>query len=340
MGVKVGINGFGRIGRMVLRAAIDKKSDIDIVAVNDLTSPKTLAHLFKYDSVAGNFSGDISYDDNSVTINGKKIIVTAERDVAALKWGEFGVDIVVESTGLFRKKAQASKHLDAGAKKVIISAPATEPDNTICMGINEDTYDSATQHIVSNASCTTNGLAPVVKVLLEEFGVVQGIMTTIHSYTNDQNILDGPHGDLRRARAAAVSMIPTTTGAAKAVALVIPEMKGKITGLAIRVPTPNVSLIDLSVELKTAASKAEINEKMKAWADGKLKGILQYCDEPLVSWDLRQNPYSSIFDSDLTYVVEKDGDKGNFVKVMAWYDNEYGYSCRVVDLAEFMAKKL
>lgn len=340
MGIKVGINGFGRIGRMVVRAAINMGSDIDFVAVNDLTNPKTLAHLFKYDSVIGNFKGEISHDDNSITINGKKIKVFSERNVENLKWKENNIDIVIESTGLFRKKASAVKHINnGGAKKVIISAPSSDPDSTICMGINEETYDPNTHHIISNASCTTNALAPVVKVLHEEFGILQGLMTTIHSYTNDQRILDAPHADLRRARAAAVSMIPTTTGAAKAVSLVIPEMKGKLTGMAMRVPTPNVSVVDLTVELNKLAGTKEINEVMKKYADGKLKGILAYTDEALVSADIRGNSNSSIFDSGLTYVVEKENGKGNFAKVIAWYDNEYGYSCRIVDLVSYISKK-
>jgi glyceraldehyde 3-phosphate dehydrogenase len=341
MSINVGINGFGRIGRMVVRAALDKKSDLNIVAVNDITDSKTLAHLFKYDSIIGNFSGTVEYDDNSITINGKKIKIFSERNLENLKWKEVGVDVVVESTGLFRDKASASKHITSGgAKKVIISAPAKEPDTTICMGINEGTYDPANHNIISNASCTTNGLAPLVKVLNDEFGIKQGLMTTIHSYTNDQKILDAPHKDLRRARAAAVSMIPTTTGAAKAVALVIPEVKGKITGLALRVPTPNVSLIDLTVDLNKAVSKKEVNEVIKKHSESDLKGILEYTEEELVSWDLRGNQHSSIFDSSLTYVVEQENGKGTFIKVMAWYDNEYGYSCRVVDLAEFIGKKL
>jgi glyceraldehyde 3-phosphate dehydrogenase len=341
MSIKVGINGFGRIGRMVVRAALKKNSDIDFIAVNDLTDPKTLAHLFKYDSVIGNFDGTVDYDDNSITINGKKIKVWSERNVENLKWKDAGVDVVIESTGLFRKRKDAIKHIESGgAKKVIISAPATEPDNTICMGINEETYDPANHNIISNASCTTNCLAPLAKVLKEEFGIVQGLMTTIHSYTNDQKILDSPHKDLRRARAAAVSMIPTTTGAAKALALVIPEVKGKFTGMAIRVPTPNVSLVDLTVELEKNVSKDEINAAMKKWSENKLKGILAYTEEELVSWDFRGNENSAIFDAPSTYVVEKDGNKGNFVKVLGWYDNEYGYSCRVIDLTEYIGKKL
>ncbi len=341
MAIKVGINGFGRIGRMIVRAAIDKKSNIEFIAVNDLTDPKTLAHLFKYDSVIGNFKGEVSYDSNSITINGKKIKVLSEKALENLKWKEHGVDIVVESTGLFTDKTTAVKHIEVGgAKKVIISAPAKNEDITVCMGINEEMYDNSKHHVISNASCTTNGLAPVAKVLNEEFGIVQGLMTTIHSYTNDQKVLDAPHKDLRRARAAAVSMIPTTTGAAKAVGLVIPALKGKFTGLAIRVPTPNVSVVDLTVELQKLASKDEINAAMKKWAEGKLKGILAYTDEPLVSWDFRGNENSSIFDSELTYIVDKEGGKGNFAKVIAWYDNEYGYSCRVVDLTEYIGKKL
>lgn len=341
MSINVGINGFGRIGRTIIKAAIDMNSDINFIAVNDITDSKTLAHLFKYDSIIGNFKGKVEYDDKSITINGKKILIWSERNIENLKWKDVGVDIVVESTGLFRDRESASKHISkGGAKKVIISAPAQQPDNTICMGINEKTYDPAKHNIISNASCTTNGLAPVVRVLHEEFGINQALMTTIHSYTTDQKLLDLPHKDLRRARAAAISMIPTTTGAAKAVGLVIPEMKGKLTGLALRVPTPNVSIIDFTAELNKNVSKEEINSSIKKRAESDLKGILQYVDEPLVSWDFRGNTNSAIFDSLLTYVVEKENGKGNFVKVMIWYDNEFGYSCRVVDLARYIGSKI
>jgi len=333
MGVRVGINGFGRIGRNLFRSC-KGHSDIEIVSINDITDPETLAHLLKYDSTMGIFDGDVATDGASIVVDGKKIGITAERDPANLPWKELGVDIVVESTGLFTKKADAEKHIKAGAKKVIISAPAKEEDITIVLGVNEDKYDPSAHNVISNASCTTNCLAPVAKVLMDSFGVVNGLMTTIHSYTNDQRILDLPHGDLRRARAAAVSMIPTTTGAAKAVSLVLPELKGKLDGLAVRVPTPNVSIVDLTVVTEKEASAEAVNAAMKASADGPMKGILEYCDKPLVSKDFNGNPASSIFDALTTRSIG-----GTTVKVMSWYDNEWGYSCRVRDLVKFIASK-
>lgn len=331
MGVKVGINGFGRIGRGVLRAALEKKSDLDFVAVNDLTDAKTLAHLFKYDSVFGNYTGEVKAGDGEIIVNGKAIKVVAEKDPANLPWKSLGVEIVIESTGRFTEAQKAAAHVQAGAKKVLISAPAKNEDITIVLGVNEDKYDSAKHNIVSNASCTTNCLAPVVKVLMDKFGVVSGLMTTIHSYTNDQVILDAPHKDLRRARAAALSMIPTTTGAAKAIGLVIPELKGKLDGLAIRVPTPNVSLVDVVLKVQKATTKEEVNAALKAAAAA--SPYLAYTEEPLVSRDFNGNPASSIVDGLSTFV------NGDMVKVMAWYDNEVGYSNRVVDLVAYMAKK-
>ncbi len=340
MAIKVAINGFGRIGRMVYRAMIDRKSEVDVVAVNDLTDAKTLGHLFKYDSIIGNFDGDVSVDGDVLVINGKRVKVLKNK-LEELPWKAMGIDVVVESTGIFRKRPQAQVHLDNGAKKVIITAPASDEDITIVLGVNEDKYDPASHHIISNASCTTNCLAPVAKVLHENFGIQEALMTTIHSYTNDQRILDLPHSDLRRARAAALSMIPTTTGAAKAVALVIPELKGKFTGCAVRVPTPNVSLVDLSARLSKKVSVDEVNEKMKVASQGALKGILEYCDEPLVSQDFRGNDHSSIFDSGFTYINDLEGNgKGELVKVFSWYDNEWGYSCRVSDLVDYIGKKL
>ena len=333
MGLKVAINGFGRIGRNILRSALDEKK-LEIVAVNDLTDAKTLAHLLKYDSVHGQLNASISTKENSLIVNGREIKILSERDPANLPWKGMGVDLVVESTGLFVDKTNASKHLGAGAKKVIISAPAKEPDITIVLGVNEGKYDPAKHHIISNASCTTNCLAPIAKVLLENFGIKKGLMTTIHSYTNDQRILDFPHKDLRRARSAAVSMIPTTTGAAKAVSLVLPELKGKMDGMAIRVPTPNVSLVDLVVEAEKDTTAEEVNKTLKSAAEGELKKILQYSEEPLVSIDLNDNPHSSIVDGLSTSVIEK-----NMLKVLSWYDNEWGYSCRVRDLAMFIAAK-
>jgi len=333
MAVKVAINGFGRIGRNVFRAALNDK-DIEIVAVNDLTDSQTLAHLLKYDSVHGTFDADIRADGEDILVNGKKLKVLSEKDPGALPWKELGVKVVIESTGLFTERDKAQKHIDAGASKVIISAPGKNVDATFCMGINEKDYDPAKHHVVSNASCTTNCLAPVAKVMDEAFGIEKGMMTTIHAYTNDQRILDLPHKDLRRARAAALSMIPTTTGAAKAVSLVLPQLKGKLDGLAIRVPTPNVSLVDLVFESKKKTSQEEVNAALKAAAEGPLKGVMVYCEEPLVSRDFNGSPASSSVDALSTNVID-----GNLVKVMSWYDNEWGYSNRVLDLTRLMATR-
>ena len=333
MAYQVGINGFGRIGRNVFRAALNNP-EVNIVAVNDLTDAATLAHLLKYDSVHGILDAEVKVDGDAIIVNGKKIQVLAKRDPAELPWGELGVEIVVESTGHFTDRAKAAAHLAGGAKKVIISAPAKGEDLTIVLGVNEDKYDPANHHVVSNASCTTNCLAPFTKVLNDNFGVKRGMMTTVHSYTNDQQILDLPHSDLRRARAAAVSIIPTTTGAAKAVGLVLPELQGKLNGFSLRVPTPNVSVTDLVAELEKSVTAEEINNAMKAAAAGPMKGILDYTDEPLVSKDFNHNPHSSIVDGLCTMVIE-----GNMVKVVSWYDNEWGYSNRVVDLAIYMGKK-
>jgi len=332
MSVKVAINGFGRIGRNVFRAA-QSSSEFEIVAINDLTNPQTLAHLLKYDSIHGVLSADVSATDDSIQCGGKSIKVFSERDPAALPWKELGVDIVIESTGFFTNGKDASKHIQAGARKVIISAPGKEVDLTVCIGVNDNLYDASQHNIVSNASCTTNCLAPVAKVIMESFGIVKGLMTTVHAYTNDQSILDLPHSDMRRARAAALSMIPTTTGAAKAVALVLPELKGKLDGLAVRVPTPNVSLVDLVVETEKATSVEEVNAALQAAANGPLKGILDYCTEPLVSCDFNGNPASSSVDAATTSVIG-----GTMIKVMSWYDNEWGYSNRIVDLVKLMAK--
>lgn len=333
MAIKVGINGFGRIGRNLLRASLNTK-EIEFVAVNDITDAKTLAHLLKYDSILGNLDADVKAQGDTISVNGKPLKVLAVSDPSQLPWKDLGVDIVVESTGRFTEKDGASKHLSAGAKKVIISAPAKNEDITIVLGVNEKSYDPKKHHVLSNASCTTNCLAPVAKVLLENFGIKRGLMTTIHSYTNDQKILDLPHKDLRRARAAAVSMIPTTTGAAKAVSLVLPQLKGKLDGMAIRVPTPNVSVVDLVAELDKDTTAEEVNASFKKAAEGELKGILQYCDEPLVSIDFNGNSNSSIVDALSTKVIEK-----KMVKVLAWYDNEWGYSCRVRDLISYIAGK-
>ena len=330
---KVGINGFGRIGRNVFRAALNNP-EIEIIAVNDLTDAATLAHLLKYDSIHGTFDADVTVDGDSLVVNGKKVKVLAQTDPAKLPWGELGVDIVVESTGRFTAGEKAKAHIDGGAKKVIISAPAKGEDITIVMGVNEAKYDAAKHNIVSNASCTTNCLAPFTKVLLENFGIESGLMTTVHSYTNDQRILDLPHSDLRRARAAAMSIIPTTTGAAKAVALVLPELKGKMNGFAMRVPTPNVSITDLTVVLSKDTTEKEINEALKKAAEGELKGIMGYNELPLVSKDYNGCPLSSIVDGLSTMMVGP-----RMAKVVAWYDNEWGYSNRVVDLAIYMAKK-
>ena len=326
MVIKVGINGFGRIGRLVFRAMLDRK-EFEVVQINDITTADVLAHLLKYDSVHGKFKGDVTHSENAIIVNGKSIKVSAERDPANLPWKEIGVEAVVESTGVFRKKADIGKHIQAGAKKVVLTVPAKdEIDATIVLGVNDDMLKDEHQ-IVSNASCTTNCLAPVAKVLHDKFGIVKGFMTTVHAYTNDQKILDLPHKDLRRARAAGVSIIPTTTGAAKAAGIVIPELKGKIDGFALRVPVSDGSVIDLVVELKESATVELVNAAMKQAAEGSLKGILEYTEEPLVSCDIVGNPHSSIFDALSTMVMD-----GNMVKVVSWYDNEWGYSCRVVDL--------
>jgi len=332
MAVKVGINGFGRIGRNIFRSALGNK-DIEFVAVNDLTTPATLAHLLKYDSILGNLENQVSHSENSITVDGKTIKVFAERDPAKLDWASVGAEIVIESTGFFTDAEKAKAHLGKTVKKVIISAPASNEDITIVLGVNEGKYDPAKHNVISNASCTTNCLAPVVKVLHETFNITSGIMTTIHSYTNDQVILDTPHKDLRRARAAALSMIPSSTGAAKALKLVIPEMDGKLDGFAIRVPTPNVSVVDLSFVTEKPIDAKSINAALKAAAEGPLKGILGYTDEELVSSDFKGNPLSSIVDSKLTKAI------GNTGKVISWYDNEWGYSNRVRDLVLFLTKK-
>jgi glyceraldehyde 3-phosphate dehydrogenase len=333
MSLKVAINGFGRIGRNFLRTC-KQYSELEIIAINDLTDSKTLAHLLKYDSVHRIFDADITADNGSMKINGKEVKVFAVTEPEKLPWKDLGVDIVIESTGRFVDRLSAAKHLDAGARWVIISAPAKEPDATVCMGVNEETLDPAKHKIISNASCTTNCLAPVAKVIHNEFGIIKGLMTTIHSYTNDQRILDLPHKDLRRARAAALNMIPTTTGAAKAVGLVLPELKGKLNGMAMRVPTPNVSIVDLVVELAKKATADEINASLKRSAEGPMKGILQYTEEPLVSSDLNGNEHSSIVDGTLTMVLE-----GNMAKVFSWYDNEWGYSSRLRDLILYISKR-
>lgn len=346
MSVKIGINGFGRIGRNFFRAIVDQErngvtvggnwlapSDLAIVAINDLTDTKTLAHLLKYDSTLGRFSGTVSYSDDEIVVNGKAIKVSKEKDPAALPWGKNGVDIVIESTGIFVNE-MARKHLDAGAKKVIISAPAKNEDITIVLGVNDHLYDNGTHQVISNASCTTNCLAPMAKVLHEEFGIVKGLMTTIHAYTNDQRILDFAHSDLRRARAAAINMIPTTTGAAKAISLVLPELKGKLDGYAMRVPVPTGSATDLTVNLAKKATVEEINTALKNAAEGSLKGILSYMTDPIVSTDIVTDPHSSIVDAALTSAID------DMAKVVSWYDNEWGYSNRLVDLTRLVAAKL
>ncbi|MCG2676563.1 type I glyceraldehyde-3-phosphate dehydrogenase [bacterium] len=330
--VKVGINGFGRIGRLALKAGLERKG-LDFIAVNDLTDAKTLAHLFKYDSTFGIFSGKIEAKDNTLIIDGKEIKVFKEKGPASLPWRELGVEVVIESTGMFRDREGAEKHLNAGAKKVIISAPAKGEDITIVLGVNEKEYNSEKHHIISNASCTTNCLAPVAKVLLDNFGIKKGLMTTIHSYTNDQVILDSPHKDLRRARAAGLSMIPTTTGAAKATALTLPQLKGKIDGLAIRIPTPNVSLVDFVCEVERKVTREEVNDAFREAAK-RLPNILEYTEEPLVSRDFNGNFHSAIVDGLSTYIIEED-----LVKVLAWYDNEWAYSHRLVELVEYISKK-
>jgi glyceraldehyde 3-phosphate dehydrogenase len=332
--VRVGINGFGRIGRNFFRAALQSGADIEIVGINDLTDNATLAHLLKYDSILGRLGLPVTFTDDSITVNGKTIRVFSERDPANLPWGEVKADIVIESTGFFTKAADAKKHIAAGAKKVIISAPATDEDITVVMGVNHEKYDAANHHIISNASCTTNCLAPMAKVLDEEFGIVRGLMTTIHAYTNDQSVLDQPHKDLRRARAAAVSIIPSTTGAAKAISLVLPNLKGKLDGFALRVPVPTGSATDLTVELAKEATAAEINAALKRAAEGSLKGYLTYTEDPIVSADIVTDPSSCILDAGLTKVI------GTTAKVVGWYDNEWGYSNRLVDLVGYVGKKL
>jgi glyceraldehyde 3-phosphate dehydrogenase len=331
MAVRVGINGFGRIGRNVFRAAHESSADVEIVAVNDITDARTLGHLLKYDSVFGNFAGTVEAGDDALTIDGREVKVLAERDPGALPWDELGVDVVIESTGLFTKRDDAAKHLDAGAKKVIISAPATEPDATVVLGVNfDDVYDPDDHHVISNASCTTNCLAPVAKVLHELVGIEKGLMTTIHAYTADQRLQDAPHKDLRRARAAAINLVPASTGAAKAIGVVIPELNGKLNGAAVRAPVPTGSVVDLTIVAGRDTSKEEINEAFAAQADtGGFAGILQYTSDPIVSSDIVKSSYSSIFDSELTSVLQ-----GNLVKVIAWYDNEWGYSNRCVELAQ------
>ena len=329
MSVRVGINGFGRIGRLFVRAALRQGADIEIVGINDLTDSRTLGHLFRYDSVHGVFQGSLEVEEDALVIEGKRVRVTAEADPANLPWQELGAEVVIESTGRFTERAKAAAHLEAGAKKVIISAPAKGPDVTICLGVNEEMYDKAKHDVISNASCTTNCLAPMAKVLVDNFGVEKGFMTTIHAYTNDQKVLDFPHKDLRRARAAALSIIPTTTGAARAVALVIPDLEGKLDGFALRVPTPDGSATDLVVELSTEVTAEEVNAAMKAASESAaMKGILQYQEDPIVSIDVVGNSHSSIFDPALTMA------KGKLVKVVSWYDNEWGYSCRLVELAQ------
>jgi glyceraldehyde 3-phosphate dehydrogenase len=336
MSIRVAINGFGRIGRLVLRATKQEGiGDLDFVAVNDLTDAGTLAHLLRHDSVHRSYPGEVVVDGGDLIVDGDRIRVLSERDPGQLPWGELGVDVVIESTGLFSQRDKAAKHLEAGAKKVIISAPGKEVDLTVVMGVNETDYDPASHHVLSNASCTTNCLAPVVKVLMESFGFRRGIMTTIHSYTNDQRILDLPHKDLRRARAAAMSMIPTTTGAARATGLVIPAVAGKIDGMAIRVPTPDVSIVDLVTEVDRDTTVEEVNAAFAAAAAGSMKGVLGYSDEPLVSVDYTGNSNSSVVDGGSTNVVG-----GRLVKVLSWYDNEWGYSCRVMDLARYVGERL
>ena len=336
MAIKVAINGFGRIGRLLYRAAIERKANIDFVAVNDLTNAKTLAHLLKYDSVHGRFKGTVETKNDNLVVNGKEMKVLSQRDPAMLPWKDLGVYLAVESTGLFRQREKAAKHLEAGAKKVLISAPAGNPDITIVLGVNDKLYDHEKHNILSNASCTTNCLAPTAKVLDDNFGLKKGLMTTTHAYTNDQKVQDLVHKDLRRARAAAVNIIPTSTGAAKAVGLVLPACAGKLNGIALRVPTPDVSIVDLVAILEREATKEEINAAFKQAADGPLKGILEYTEDPIVSSDVLHSTYSAIFDAQSTMVI---GDKGNFVKVLSWYDNEWGFSCRMVDFIEMIGKK-
>ncbi len=334
MSVTIGINGFGRIGRNYLRAALAQGSTLDIVAVNDLSDTKSLATLLKYDSVNGRLNADVTYDDSHVIVDGKKIRVLAERDPSLLPWGELGVDIVIESTGRFTKVADAQKHIDAGATKVLISAPGTDVHGTFVMGVNHETYNPVTHHIISNASCTTNCLAPLAKVFNDEFGIENGLMTTVHAYTADQNLQDGPHEDLRRARAAAINIVPSSTGAAKAIGLVLPELKGKLDGFALRVPVPTGSITDLTVVSRKSVTIDEVLAAYKRASEGYLKGILAYTDDPIVSSDIVTDPHSSIFDAGLVKVM------GNTVKIVSWYDNEWGYSNRLVDLTEYVAERL
>ena len=335
MAVKVGINGFGRIGRNILRAALERGADLDIVAVNDITTAHTLAHLFQHDSVFGRYPGTVSADGDGIVVDGTRIKVLSERDPQRLPWEDLGVDIAIESTGLFTDAETARAHLEAGATKVVISAPAKNEDITICMGVNDSAYNPAEHHIISNASCTTNCLAPVAKVLQGSFGIEAGFMTTVHAYTSDQVLLDGPHKDLRRARAAGLSIIPTTTGAARAVELVLPELKGRFHGISLRVPVPDVSLVDLTATLSKGTTIEDVNAEMREAADGSLRGILAVTDEPLVSQDFIRDSHSAIFDAPSTMLL---GDR--MVKVLAWYDNEWGYSCRVVDLVQHIAARL
>ncbi|RSS84057.1 type I glyceraldehyde-3-phosphate dehydrogenase [Streptomyces sp. WAC06614] len=334
MTIRVGINGFGRIGRNYFRALLEQGADVEVVGVNDLTDNGTLVHLLKYDSILGRLDAEVSHTDDTITVNGKTFKTMAERDPANLPWGELGADIVIESTGIFTKREDAAKHLAAGAKKVLISAPAKNEDITIVMGVNQDKYDAANHHVISNASCTTNCVAPMAKVLDESFGIVKGMMTTVHAYTNDQRILDFPHSDLRRARAAAVNIIPTSTGAAKATALVLPQLKGKLDGIAMRVPVPTGSVTDLVIELDREVTKDEINAAFQKAAEGQLKGVLEYTEDPIVSSDIVNWPASCTFDSSLTMV------QGKQVKVVGWYDNEWGYSNRLVDLTVFVGGQL
>jgi glyceraldehyde 3-phosphate dehydrogenase len=336
MAIKVGINGFGRIGRLLYRAAQERNANIDFVAINDLADTATNAHLLKYDSVHGRFPGTVEIQGNDLVVNGKLLKCLQQRDPAMLPWKDMGVYLAVESTGFFTNREGASKHLEAGAKKVLISAPAKDPDFTVVLGVNDDKYDPEKHNILSNASCTTNGLAPISKVLDENFGLEKAIMTTVHSYTNDQKVQDVVHKDLRRARAAAVNIIPTSTGAAKAIGLVLPTCQGRMNGVALRVPTPDVSLVDLTCLLSKDVTKEEINAAMKAAAEGSLKGILQYVEDPIVSSDVLHSTYSSVFDSQMTMVL---GEKSNFVKIFSWYDNEWGFSCRMVELIEKVGKK-
>ena len=335
MGIKVGINGFGRIGRNVYRAFRERGSDIEVVAVNDITNPRTLAHLLKYDTILGPFPGKVEVDGDALVVDGQRLLVLAERDPQRLPWGDLGAEIVVESTGLFTDAVKARAHIEAGARKVVISAPAKNEDATFVMGVNHQAYDPDHHHVVSNASCTTNCLAPVAKVLSDRFGIESGLMTTVHAYTNDQQLLDAPHSDLRRARAAAVAIIPTTTGAAKAVSLVLPELEGKFHGMALRVPVSDVSLVDLTATLSTTVTADQVNDEFREAADGGLQGILAVSDEELVSSDFLHNAHSSIVDSPSTMVIAD-----RTVKVLSWYDNEWGYSCRVVDLVAHMASRM